>query len=335
MINALYQLETDMNRRTHLLLTTALALTTVTDFSWAQSSATTQNLSAYPSKPIRLVVPFPAGTATDFLARLLAPALSESMSANVIVENVPGAGGTIGVDRVAKSAADGYTLLLSGDAALVLSGGTYGMNPPYQTLRDLAPIAQLMFTPNVLVVANDVPARSVQELIALVRSQPGKFSYGSAGIGLSQHRAGDLMNSMAALDMVHVPNPTSPFADVLGGRAQLMFGNITVALPLVKDGKLRALAVTSLTRAAIAPDLPTVSESGLPGFEASAWFGVLAPAGTPLVIRQRLEAELQKAMATLPIKERLAATGAMPGALNAVGFTQIIQSEIKRWAAKP
>jgi tripartite-type tricarboxylate transporter receptor subunit TctC len=318
-----------MHRRMHLMLTATLALAGVPGLALAQAQAP----AAYPTKPIRLVVPFAAGTAPDVLARLLAPALSESLWTNVVVENVPGAGGTIGVDRVAKSAPDGYTLLLSGDAALVLTGGAYGVKPPYETLRDLAPIAQLVITPNVLVVANDVPARSVQELIALVRSQPGKFSYGSGGIGFSQHRAGELMNSMAGLDMVHVPNPGNPWPDVITGRVQLMFGNITAALPLIKDGKVRALAVSSATRAPAAPDLPTVSESGLPGFESLSWFGMLAPAGTPAAVLQRLEAELQKVMGSPALKERLAVMGAMPGAMNAAGFARVIESETRRWAA--
>lgn len=290
---------------------------------------------AWPTKPVRLVVPFAAGSAPDTLARLLGTAWSAALPANVVVENVPGAGGTIGVDRVAKSAPDGYTLLLSGDAALVLTGGAFGVRPPYETLRDLAPVAQLMITPNVLVVSNEVPARNVPELVALVRSQPGRFSYSSSGIGLSQHRAGELMSTMAGLEMVHVPNPANAWLDVISGRTQLFFGNIAVALPMVKEGKVRALAVTSPTRAAAAPDLPTVSESGLPGFEALAWFGLLAPAGTPPAILQRLEAETQKAMATPAMRERLAVMGATPGAQNAADFTRVIREEIRRWAPAP
>jgi tripartite-type tricarboxylate transporter receptor subunit TctC len=321
--------EFDMHRIAHLMLTFALALAAHSGPSLAQAQ------TAYPSKPIRLVVPFVAGSAPDTLARLLAPALGESMSTNVVVENVAGAGGTIGVDRVAKAAPDGYTLLVSGDAALVLTGGSYGVKPPYETLRDLVPIAQLAITPNVLVVANEVPARNVQELVALVRSQPGRFSYASTGIGVSQHRAGELMNSMAGLDMVHVPNPTAAWADVISGRVQVYFGNIALALPMVREGKVRALAVTSTTRAAAAPELPTVHESGLPGFEALAWFGLLAPAGTAPAVLQRLEAETQKALATAAFKERMATMGAMPGVPNSAAFARLIQDEIKRWAPKP
>ena len=320
-----------MNRKHPLIFATVLLMCAGSGPTRAQ----TQDAAHFHSKPIRLVVPFAAGTAPDVLGRLIAPTLAESMAQSVVVENVPGAGGTIGVDRVAKSAPDGHTLVLSGDAALVLSGGAYGVKPPYDTLRDLAPIAQLVVTPNVLVVANEVPARTVQELVALVRSQPGKFSYSSGGIGFSQHRAGELMNSMAGLDMVHVPNPGNPWPDVISGRTQLMFGNITLALPMAKEGKVRALAVTSTARAPAAPDLPTVSESGLPGFESLSWFGVLAPANTPPAVLQRLEAELQKAMAAPAVKERLAAMGAMPGVQSAAEFTRVIREEIRRWAPKP
>jgi tripartite-type tricarboxylate transporter receptor subunit TctC len=302
-------------------------------FLAAAATATSLAQPAWPSKPIRIVVPFAPGSAPDSMARLLAPSMAESMSATVVVENAPGAGGTIGVDRVAKAAPDGYTLVFSGDAALVLSG-SYGVNPPYQTLRDLVPIAQLVVTPNVLVVPNELPARSVQELVALVKSQPGKFSYASAGIGLSQHRAGELFNSMAGLDMVHVPSSTNPMPDVIAGRVQVFFANITNALPLVRDEKVRALAVTSQGRASAAPELPSVSESGLPGFESLSWFGLLAPAGTPPAILQRLEAEALKAVNTPAMKERFVTMGAMPGVPTAAAFTRVIQDETKKWAPK-
>ncbi len=302
-------------------------------FLAAAGAATALAQASWPSKPIRIVVPFAPGSAPDVMARLLAPSMAESMSATVIVENAPGAGGTIGVDRVAKAAPDGYTLVFSGDAALVLSG-SYGVNPPYQTLRDLVPIAQLVVTPNVLLVPNDLPVRSVQELVALVKSQPGKFSYTSAGIGLSQHRAGELLNSMAGLDMVHVPSSTNAMLDLIAGRVQVFFANIAVALPQARDDKVRALAVTSQGRTSAAPELPSVSESGLTGFESISWFGLLAPAGTPPAILQRVEAEALKAVNTPAMKERLTTLGAVPGVPTAAAFTRLIQDETKKWAPK-
>ncbi len=302
-------------------------------FLAAAGAATASAQPVWPFKPIRIVVPFAPGSAPDVMARLLAPSMAESMSTTVVVENAPGAGGTIGVDRVAKAAPDGYTLVFSGDAALVLSG-SYGINPPYQTLRDLVPIAQLAVTPNVLLVPNDLPVRSVQELVALVKSQPGKFSYTSAGIGLSQHRAGELLNSMAGLDMVHVPSSTNAMLDLIAGRVQVFFANIAVALPQARDGKVRALAVTSQGRTSAAPELPSVSESGLTGFESISWFGLLAPAGTPPAILQRVEAEALKAVNTPAMKERLTTLGAVPGVPTAAAFTRLIQDETKKWAPK-
>jgi tripartite-type tricarboxylate transporter receptor subunit TctC len=232
--------EFDMRRPTALLLRCALLL--------AALPLAAQPQAPYPSKPIRVVVPFAAGTAPDILARMLAQGMAESMTASITVENLPGAGGAIGVDRVVKSPADGHTLVVAGDAALVLSGGAYGVKPPYDTLRDLAPIAQLAVTPNVLIVPNELPVRSVQELVAFVRNQPGKVSYASAGIGLSQHRAGELLNSMAGLDMVHVPSATNSVIELTAGRVQVLFSNIAVALPMARDGKVRALAVSSPQR---------------------------------------------------------------------------------------
>ena len=278
-------------------------------------------------------MPFAPGSAPDVMARLLAPSMAESMAAAVVVENLPGAGGTIGVDRVAKAAPDDYTLVVAGDAALVLSG-SYGVKPPYQTLKDLAPITQLAVTPNVLIVANDVPARTVLELAELVRRQPGRFSYASNGIGLSQHRAGELFNSMAGLDMMHVPASATAMPDVIAGRVQVFFANISSALPLAREGKVRALAISSLTRSAAAPDLPTVSESGFPGFESVAWFGLLAPAGTPAAILQQREAQAQKALAGSALSARLVTMGATPGAPTAAAFNRVIQEETIKWAAK-
>ena len=298
------------------------------------SSASAQPTQAYPGgMPIHLIVPFAAGTAPDVLGRLIAQRLAASMAVTVNVENLPGAGGTIGVDRAVKAAPDGHTLVLSGDAALVLSG-SFGVNPPYQTLRDLAPIVQVAVTPNVLVVPTDLPVKSVQELVALARSRPGQFNYGSGGIGLSQHRAGELLNRIAGLDMVHVPTSGSPLPDLLAGRVQVVFANIVTVLPLVREGRLRALAVTSLERSAVAPDLPTMSESGFPGFEAVAWFGLLAPAGTSAAILQRLESEAGKALAAPEMKARLSLMGATAPVPNTDAFTQVIRDETLKWSGK-
>lgn len=288
--------------------------------------------SAYPSKPVKLVVPFPAGTGADGLARLLAESLAASMSVPVTVENVTGASGTIGVDRVAKAAPDGYTLVLCGDTALIMKG-SYGVNPPYDTLKDLAPIAQVAVTPNILVVANDVPAKTVQELITVVRSQPGRFNYASVGNGTSQHRGGELLNSMAGLDMVHVPVSGNPMLDVIGGRVQIYFASI-LNLPLIREGKVRALAVSSLVRTPAAPDLPTLAESGLPGFEAVAWYGLLAPSGTPRQVLDRLETETRKALASPAVTARLQTLGSVPTAPSAAALTRVIRDETLLWATR-
>lgn len=292
--------------------------------------AAAQNM--YPSKPIKLVVPFQAGTAGDGLARILAESMAASMSVPVLVENTPGASGTIGVDRVAKATPDGYTLVVSGDTALILKG-SYGVNPPYDTLKDLAPIAQLAVTPNILVVANDVPAKTVQELVTVIRSQPGRFSYASAGNGTTQHRAGELLNTMAGLDMVHVPSSSNAMPDVISGRIQVYFANI-LGLPLIREGKVRALAVSSLTRTSAAPELPTLAESDLPGFEAVAWFGLLAPTGTPRPVLERLEAEARKALASPAMTARLQNLGSVPTAPTAAAFARFIREETIKWAAK-
>jgi tripartite-type tricarboxylate transporter receptor subunit TctC len=274
---------------------------------------------------IHLVVPFAAGSAPDTIGRLLADGLGPALDATVVVDNVPGAGGRIGVQRVTQAAPDGHTLVLSGDGALVIDAGTA---PP-----ELAPISQLVLTPNVLVVSNTLPVHSVAELLTLVRSQPGRFSYASAGNGTSSHRAGELLNRLAGLDLVHVPYTASPLPDVMAGHVPIFFANIANAMPLVRDGKLRALAVSSASRSAAAPELPTMTEAGLPGFEAVAWFGLLAPAGTPPSTVQRLQAAAQQVLAQPALRSRLQALGTTPLGSSAAEFTQLIERERRRWAA--
>jgi tripartite-type tricarboxylate transporter receptor subunit TctC len=259
------------------------------------------------------------------IGRLLAEKISKSLKTSVIVENVPGAGGTIGVDRVVRAAPDGYTLVLSGDAAIVL-GAKYGLKPPYDAIRDLAPVFQVVITPNILVVSNDLPVKSLEEFVALARSQPDKFSYASVGNGTSSHRGGEMLNALAGLNMVHVPYTGSPLPDVMAGRVQLFFAN-AAALPLIREGKLKALAVSSLQRLPVAPDLPTVAEAGYPGFEAVAWFGLLAPKGVSPEIVSRLEAETRSALSQPAVKARLVEMGAVAQSSSAISFSKVIEAE--------
>lgn len=265
---------------------------------------------AWPARTIHLVVPFAAGTAPDAIARSLAESFARDLSVPVIVENQPGAGGTLAVGRVARSTGDGYTLVLSGDAAIV-GDARFGVKLPYDPALDLVPVSQVAVTPNILVVGNDVPARSLAELVALVRSRPWGMSYASAGYGTSSHRGGELLSRAAGLDMVHVPGTASPVPDVIAGRISMFFAN-AASLPLVREGKLRALAVSSRERLPLAPELPTVAESGYPGFEAVAWFALFAPKGTPAAIVARLEEASRQAVAGAALRERLQAMGAVP-----------------------
>jgi len=297
-----------------------------------QTSAIAQT-AGWPARPVHLIVPFAAGTAPDVIGRLLADSLAESLAVPVVVENLPGAGGTIGVDRAAKASADGYTLVLSGDAAIVV-GGHYGVKKQYDPLRDLAPVTQVVATPNVVVVNNDLPVKTLQEFVALARSQPGKFSYASAGNGTSSHRGGELLNAFADLDLVHVPTTGSPVPDVIAGRVQIFFANAAV-LPLVREGKVRALAVSSLQRLPGAPDLPTLAESGYPGFEAVAWFGLLAPNGTPADVVARLQEETHKALARPALRDKLQGMGAVPLGTSPQAFAALIQSETVKWSSAP
>jgi tripartite-type tricarboxylate transporter receptor subunit TctC len=282
----------------------------------------------WPSHAIHLVVPFAAGSAPDAIGRSLAEILTQALGVAVVVDNLPGAGGTIGVDRIAKAPGDGYTLVLSGDAAIV-GDRRYGVRLPYDPASDLVPVSQVATTPNIVVVGNDVPARSLQEFVALVKSRPGQFSYGSVGNGTSSHRGGELLNRMAGLDMLHVPGSANPLPDVIAGRVQLFFAN-AASLPLVREGKLRALAVSSLERLPSAPELPTVAESGYPGFEAVAWFGVFAPKGTPPAVVARLELEMQKAVAAAALRERLLTMGAVPVGGSASALAAVVAAGTAR-----
>ena len=288
---------------------------------------------AYPTHSIRLVVPFPAGGTTDILARAAAQKLSESLGQAVVVDNRPGAAGNIGADLVAKSAPDGYTLLMG-------TVGTHAINPglyakmPYDHVKDFVPVVLVAGVPNVLAVYPAFPVNSVAELIALAKSKPGTINFASSGSGTSIHMSGELFKSMAGVDMTHVPYKGSAPAltDLMGGQVQIMFDNLPSALPLIKAGKLRAIAVTSLKRAPALPDVPTISESGLPGFEASSWFGVLAPAGTPAPIVAKINADVNKWLQSPEAREQMLAQGANAAGGTPEQFAAHIRAETEKWA---
>jgi len=287
---------------------------------------------AYPAKPIRLVVPFPAGGTTDILARAVGQKLTEAWGQPVVVDNRPGAGGNIGSELVAKAAPDGYTLLMGTVGTHAINASLYA-KMPYDHIKDFAPVILVAGVPNVLVVNPAVPVNSVQELIAYAKANPGRLNFASSGSGTSIHLSGELFKVMAGVQMTHIPYKGSSPAlqDLIGGQVQLMFDNLPSALPQIKGGKLRALAVTSATRAAALPDVPTVAEAGLPGFEASSWFGVLAPAGTPVAIIARLNAEIAKWLASPEAREKLAGQGANAAGGSPEDFAKHIAAETAKW----
>ncbi len=288
---------------------------------------------AYPNHAIRLVVPFPAGGTTDILARDVGKRLTETLGQSVVIDNRPGAGGNIGSDIVAKSAPDGYTLLMG-------TVGTHAINPslyakmPYDHVKDFAPVVLVAGVPNVLVVHPALPVKSVAELIKLAKDKPGTINFASSGAGTSIHLSGELFKTMTGVDIVHVPYKGSAPAltDLMGGQVQIMFDNLPSSLPQIKGGKLRAIAVTSLKRAPALPDLPTLAESGLPGFEASSWFGILAPAGTPAPVIAKINAEVDKWLQSPEGKEQLMTQGAEVAGGTPEQFAAHIRAETEKWA---
>jgi tripartite-type tricarboxylate transporter receptor subunit TctC len=316
--------------RQSLLRATAM-LAGIAAIALAQPAAA--QAPAYPTKPIRLVVPFPPGGATDILARNVAQKLTETWGQSVVVDNRPGAGGNIGSELVAKAAPDGYTLEMGTVGTHAINASLYS-KMPYDHVKDFAPIILVAGVPNVLVVNPSLPVNSVQELIAYAKANPGKLNFASSGPGTSIHLSGELFKVMAGVQMTHVPYKGSAPAlqDLLGGQVQLMFDNLPPSLPQIKAGKLRALAVTSLTRAPALPDVPTIAESGLPGFEASSWFGILAPAGTPPAIIAKVNAEVAKWLASPEGKDKLVAIGANAGGGSPEDFARHIQAETAKWA---
>ena len=285
----------------------------------------------YPDKPVRFIVGFTAGSATDITARLFAQKFAEAWGVPVTVENVPGAGGSVGGDRVAKAAPDGATFYWGANGALTINP-TLLANQSYDVERDLAPVARLLVMASILAVNNDVPAKSLAELFALAKAQPGKLSYASPGVGTPQHIAGELLKSLAGVDIVHVPYRGAVFTDVISGRVTMTLQNMGSVLPVVRDGRLRGLAVTSLKRTPILPDLPTIAESGLPGFEATSWFGLLAPAGTPAPIIAKVYQQAVKIAREPDMKEKLAQLGLDTARDAPEAIAAIIKADIAKWA---
>ena len=303
-------------------------LLTVALLAFASLGAAAQN--AWPTKPIRIVVTFPPGGAPDTLARILADKWA-SLGQPVTVDNKPGAGGNIGTDLVAKSAPDGATLVIG-------TVGTHGINAslypnlPYHPQRDFTPITFLASTPNLLVVNNTVPAKNTKELVELAKKTP--LTFGSSGSGTSIHLSGELFNTLAGVKMQHIPykGRAQAIPDLLGGRVQLMFDNMPSSLPLVKSGELKALAVTSAQRSPAAPDIPTIAESGIPGFEATSWFGLYGSPGIPRDVQMRINAETLKVMAMPDVKAKLAALGLDINAGTPEALNTFMQAETVKWA---
>ena len=287
----------------------------------------------YPSKPIRIVVPFPAGGTPDILARALGQKLSPVLGQQVIVDNRPGAAGNIGSELVAKSPADGYTLLMATVSTHSINQSLY-QRLPFDPINDFAPVTLVATLPNVLVVNPKLPVKSVQDLIALAKAKPGELTFGSGGNGTSHHLGGELFKTMTGVDMVHVPYKGSGQAlpDLIAGQVALMFDNLTSSFPHIKAGKLRAVAVTGAQRSAALPNVPTVAESGVPGFEVTAWFGLLAPAKTPEAIIARLNQESAKILRSPDMKARLAAQGAEAAVSTPQQLGAFIKDRTAKWA---
>jgi len=289
--------------------------------------------SSYPNRLVKILVGFTPGTAPDLVARILADRFAEVWGAPFVVENVPGAGSNIATDRVAKATADGYTLLMGGNSSLVINPGLYE-TLPFDPLRDFAPISQVFIAANVLAVPPELPVKTVAELVALAKARPGKLSYGHAGVGTSQHLGAELFKFMAHVDIAPVAyrGTTALMPDLLANRISMSFANIVNVVPLAREGKLRALAITSIKRSALAPDLPTMAESGFPGFEAVPWFGLVAPAGTPKDVLDKLHTETVKALAMPDVRKKFDELGLEPVGNTPAEFTEVIKKEMPEWA---
>lgn len=295
------------------------------------TTAMGQTDNRYPSKPIRIVVGFTPGSATDVTSRIFAQKLSEALGTTVAVENIPGVAGAVGGAKVAKAPPDGYTLYYGANGAMTIAPSLFS-NLPIDPSADFTPIVHLLTMGSILAVNKHLPVKSVQELIALARRRPGELSYASPGVGVPQHIAGELIKLIAKVDIVHVPYKGAQITDVIGGRVPITLQNMGAILPVVKEGRLRGLAVTSLKRSSMIPELPTLNESGFPGFEALSWFGLFAPADTPKPIVDRLYQESTKILAQPDTKARYAELALETSGADGTRLAEIIKTDTAKWA---
>jgi len=288
---------------------------------------------AYPAKPIRWISPWPAGGANDIFSRAIGQKIGESLGQQVLVDNRPGAAGTIGSDIAAKAPADGYTLVMGSSPTHAIAPALYPALP-YDPLRDFSAVTLVGSVPNVLVLHPSVPAKTVKEFIAVAKARPGKLNFASTGNGTSQHLSAELFKFMAGLDMVHIPyKGTAPaLTELVAGQVDLAFENMPALIPHIQAGRLRALAVTTTKRSAVMPELPTIAEAALPGYDASVWFGVFAPAGTPRPVIDRLHGEILKALQTQDLKSRMIAMGTDVSGMGPDDFSAYVRKEIPKWA---
>jgi tripartite-type tricarboxylate transporter receptor subunit TctC len=287
----------------------------------------------YPTKPVRVIVNFATGGPSDVVARILSARLSEYWGKPVIIENVAGFAGNIGAERTAKAAPDGYTLLISGSAPIVINP-TLHDKLPFDSVRDLTPVTQICTIPNLLVIHSSVPAKSLEEFVALAKGRPGQFTFASSGSGSASHLGGELFKARAGIDIRHVPykGTGATIPDLQAGRVTMTVAAMATFLPLVHDGKLRALAVASEKRSPAVPELPTIAESGYPGFDTSSWQGVFAPARTPPALVRKLNQDMARVLALPDVRARFAELGMEPVGNTPQELTRIIQSDLRRWA---
>lgn len=297
----------------------------------ARWALTARAADAYPSRPIRMIVPYAVGGGVDIVARTIGQALGERLGQPVVIDNKPGAGSNIGSDAVAKSSPDGYTLLMASPANAVNLSLYKKM--PYDTRRDLAPVVLVGSVPSVLIVHPSIPAQTLAEFVALAKAKPGTLNFGSGGNGTSEHLTAEMFKAVAGIDLVHVPykGGSAALNDLLGGQVSLMFVNQVLALPYIRSGKVRALAVADARRSSVLPDVPTFAEGGYPGFEVSVWWGLMAAAGTPAEIVGRLNREVNQALASADVRQQLDTLGARPIGGTPDAFAAFLVAEIARW----